>query len=244
MNKDLKTSLTQKTENFLGSIGMTLPELLQNLGKEKSSLLNLKDDEQKQFSKIYYKIETEDCENSEKGKLLENLVALLFQKSSSSLFHTGRNYQTSTNDLDLFLKWTEQARLLGINAAYPCFGDSFICECKNYKDKVDVTYVGKFASLLIAAETKLGIMATWNGVTGRSKWSDAQGLIKKIALRQNIYIIVLDKNDFKRICDKKDNIFSIIDEKYTSLKNDIDYNVYIKKHETENILLSCNKKRG
>ena len=104
--------------------------------------------------------------------------------------------------------------------------------------------MGKFASLLITTETKLGIMVTWNGVTGRNRWSDSQGLIKKIALRQNIYIIVLDKNDFKRICDKKDNIFSIIDEKYTSLKNDIDYNVYIKKHETENILLSCNKKRG
>ena len=86
MNKDIKNSLTQKTENFLDQIGMTFPELFQNLGKDKSSLLNLKDDEQKQFSEIYYKIETQDCKNSEKGKLLENLVALLFQKASSSLY--------------------------------------------------------------------------------------------------------------------------------------------------------------
>ena len=76
-------------------------------------------------------------------------------------------------------------------------------------------------------------MISWDGVTGRSKWSDSKGLIKKIALREKRYIVVLDKYDLKKICEKENNIFSLIYDKYTALKNEIDYDKYILKHEVE-----------
>ena len=84
------------------------------------------------------------------------------------------------------IRWTESARLSGFQAAFPCFGDSFLCECKNYDGAVNVTYVGKFSSLMSVTDSNFGIMISWDGVTGRGKWSDSQGLIKKIALRENV----------------------------------------------------------
>lgn len=71
------------------------------------------------------------------------------------------------------------------------------------------------------------------GVTARSKWSDSVGLIKKVALKEDKYVIVLDKNDFCRIYKKEANIFSIINDKYWALKNEIDYEKYILKHDAE-----------
>ena len=76
-------------------------------------------------------------------------------------------------------------------------------------------------------------MIAWNGIAGRSKWSDASGLIRKIALRDNTYIIHIEKKDFKAIYEQKANIFSIIHDKYLALQNDIDYSAYIQHHELE-----------
>ena len=76
-------------------------------------------------------------------------------------------------------------------------------------------------------------MIAWNGIAGRSKWSDANGLIRKIALRDNTYIICIEKNDFKAIYEQKANIFSIIHDKYKALQNEIDYTAFIQHHELE-----------
>lgn len=76
-------------------------------------------------------------------------------------------------------------------------------------------------------------MIAWNGIAGRSKWSDASGLIRKIALRDNTYIIPIEKKDFKAIYEQKANIFSIIHDKYLALQNEIDYSAYVQHHELE-----------
>uniref|UniRef100_UPI0006CF4CE0 restriction endonuclease n=1 Tax=Clostridium sp. NkU-1 TaxID=1095009 RepID=UPI0006CF4CE0 len=109
----------------------------------------------------------------------------------------------------------------------------FLCECKNYAGKVNVTYVGKFYSLLKTSNCKMGILVAWEGVTRRGTWSDSLGLIKKIALKDDTYIIVIDKNDFDRIIAKETHIFEIIYSKYIAMKNEIDYSNYISKHENE-----------
>lgn len=229
-------NIQKKTEEFLNTIGMNLSEFFRYIGKNKLNLLNLDAVSQEKFSEIYDKIEKNSCNKYDKGKLLEDLTGLLFQEGSGKLFNARRNCRTSTNEIDLLLEWTDEARALGLHMAYPCFGDSFICECKNYDGKVDVTYTGKFCSLLDVTGTQLGIMIAWNGVTGRGKWSDSQGLLKKVALKQKNYVIVLDKNDLKCIRDKKTNVFSLIHEKYLALKDDIDYAKYIQTHEAESAL--------
>lgn len=80
-------------------------------------------------------------------------------------------------------------------------------------------------------------MISWEGITGRNKWSDSQGLIKKIALREKRYIIVLDKDDLEKIYKKEESVFSVIYDKYIALKNEIDYRQYIDRHEAEDMII-------
>lgn len=197
----------------------------------------ISDEDNKKCLELYNIIKKGKLTRSQKGKKLEELTSLLFEKSVKNLFDVYRNCRTSTNEVDLLIRWTEKARLSGINNAFLCFGESFLCECKNYDGPVNVTYVGKFCSLMTVASTKLGIMVSWDGVSGRTKWNDSKGLIKKIALHENKYIIVIDKTDIELICYKKKNLFSIIYDKYTALKQEIDYDIYIMKHEAEDSII-------
>jgi len=77
------------------------------------------------------------------------------------------------------------------------------------------------------------VLVAWNGVTGKRGWAAANGLIRKIALRDKVYIVTLDKNDLKMIYQNNRNIYSILLEKKEALQNDIDYEKYIQQHEAE-----------
>ena len=234
---DLEEKRFRDAENLLNQSGYTLAEFLRDSSRYKSTLLMLPDDDLRAYQKLYADIATGGLSKGEKGKKLEELSTILFQKSAGSLLDVYRNCRTSTNEIDLLIRWTERARLSGIQAAFPYFGDSFLCECKNYDGPVNVTYVGKFSSLMSAANTNFGIMISWEGITGRNKWSDSQGLIKKIALREKRYIIVLDKDDLEKIYKKEESVFSVIYDKYIALKNEIDYRQYIDRHEAEDMII-------
>lgn len=224
-------------ENLIKKSGYTLADLMQASCRYNSTLLMMPNESQEAYKELYDCIDRGGLSKGEKGKKLEELSTLLFQKSVENLFDVYKNSRTSTNEIDLLIRWTEQARLAGVHNAFPCFGELFLCECKNYNGAVSVTYVGKFSSLMSVTNTTLGIMISWDGVTGRGKWSDSQGLIKKIALKENRYIVVLDKADLKKIYDKKANIFSLVYDKYAALRTEIDYNKYIDRHEAEESMI-------
>lgn len=237
---DFEEQRFRNAERLLNQSGYTLTEFLNAFSRYKSTLLMMPDDYLLSYRELYDCISRGGLSKEEKGKKLEELSTILFQRSVDSLFDVYKNCRTSTNEIDLLIRWTESARLSGFQAAFPCFGDSFLCECKNYDGAVNVTYVGKFSSLMSVTDSNFGIMISWDGVTGRGKWSDSQGLIKKIALREKRYIIVLDKFDLKKIYEKKESVFSIIYDKYIALKNETDYDKYIEKHEAED----CITKKG
>lgn len=222
-----------KMEDLLNETGYTLSDMINLMGQKNSKLLGLDDTSYKEFTSLYEAITSGKLSKEEKGTKLEEITFVLFKKSVSSMFDVYRNCRTSTNEIDLLIRWTENARMSKMDSAFPCFGDSFLCECKNYDGKVDVTYVGKFCYLMNITNTFLGIMVAWEGITARSKWSDSAGLIKKIALKENRYVIVLDKKDFERIYKKEANLFSIINDKYLALKYEINYDKYILKHDAE-----------
>lgn len=226
----------RETEHLLNRAGYTLSDFIRETARRNSSLLMIDDNKLKDCNALYNAIKEGGLAKGEKGKKLEELSNIVFKDSVENLFDVYKNCRTSTNEIDLLIRWTENARLAGINSAFPCFGETFLCECKNYDGPVNVTFVGKFSSLMAVTNTNFGVMVSWDGVTGRSKWSDSKGLIKKIALREKRYIVVLDKDDLKRICDKKDSVFSLIFNKYTALKMETDYDKYILKHEAENVL--------
>lgn len=239
---DTELEKLNEIEDLLTSAGYTLSDMVKLFGQHNSKMLMLDSLNYTKFAELYEKLEKGRLTKREKGKLLEDITALLFEKSVANFFEVFRNCRTSTNEIDLLIRWTDNARLSNIHTSFPCFGESFLCECKNYNEKVTVTYVGKFCSLLLVTGSNLGVMVSWKGVTSRGSWSDSAGLIKKIALKEDKYIIVIDKNDLKRIYNKEASIFSIIYEKYIALKNEVDYGKYILKHEAEQYL--TNKKES
>ena len=80
--------------------------------------------------------------------------------------------------------------------------------------------------------TKFGVLVAWEGVTGNG-WSDGTGLIKKLALADKRYIIVITQYDLYDIYQKNITIFELLKNKYQSLKNDISYELHISKHEAQ-----------
>lgn len=223
--------------HLMEQIGLTVPEYIALSGRQKTKLLNFSEETQKEYAELFERIDSNCCSKEEKGKLLEDLMYTLFHKGYSSLLTCVKNCRTSTNEIDLKISWTEEANIQGFPRAFECFNSSFLCECKNYNKKVDVTYVGKFFSLLSVTKTKLGIMIAWNGISGRGNWSDAKGLIKKIALKDDTYIIPIERNDLYRIYTGETNVFSLVNEKYLSIKADIDYEQHIVPHEAQQKML-------
>lgn len=233
MNQEEKFN---NASQLLKQAGYTLSDFMRDASKYNSSLVQMKDEDLTEFQRLYDEIDKGNLSRGEKGKKLEELATLLFEKSVVNLLQVYKNCRTSTNEIDLLVKWTDQANLSGISQSFSFLGDSFLCECKNYEGAVGVTYVGKFCSLMLVTNTDFGVMISWDGVTGRGKWSDSQGLIKKFALSAKKYIIVLEKNDIEKIYTRKKNLFSLIHDKYLALKDDIDYQKYIATHDAEHDL--------
>lgn len=223
---------TAQTEQFLNNVGLNLYELIAALSKESSTLLNLSQTQQAEFDSHYDKLIKQDYSVHTKGALLEKLSRILFD---NLLFEVRCNCTTSTNEIDILITWSEHARATKINQSFPCFGDYFICECKNYASSVGVTYIGKFASLLESVKSSFGIMISWEGITGRN-WNDGAGLVKKLALGKRCNIIVIDKDDLDRIHRKQVNIFKLVSDKVIALQSDIDFQQYIQKHEAEGLI--------
>ena len=68
---------------------------------------------------------------------------------------------------------------------------------------------------------------------GKTNWDSSKGLVRKMALRDNTYILDVEYLDFLAIYQKKENIFSVLERKYSSLKCDISYDSFVKKHDLE-----------
>lgn len=172
---------------------------------------------------------------NQKGRALENLVRYLFE-ISGGIFKVDCNLRTSTNEIDDLVTLTQKGKTLLSARLIDSHLNCFLGECKNYAGAVSVTYVGKLCSLMLTNGTKLGILFSYNGITG-SGWSHGAGLVKKFYLhREKIedrYCIVdFSINEFKSILEGK-NLLQIIDEQLKALQMDTDYSKYISRHPAE-----------
>ena len=66
-------------------------------------------------------------------------------------------------------------------------------------------------------------------ISGRSKWSDGRGLCRKVALKDDVYIVNISFDDLKRIDEENVSILKIIDDKINEMKLDIE--ISYKEHE-------------
>ena len=184
-------------------------------------------------------VNSSKCSDRIKGAALEELVAYLLQ-ISGGIFKVLKNVRTSTNEIDQLVTLNENGRpFLGLQLISPRLGN-FIGECKNYSGAVDVTYVGKFYSLLLTTGINTGILFTYHGVTGTG-WTNGNGLIKKAYLQREldehrVAIIVFSVTDYERI-QNGENFISLVEEKLFALKTDTDISQYISSHEAETVFL-------
>ena len=220
--------------------GMSFDDFIKEFGQRNKNFFLLSEKTQDTFDKLYELLKSKSDKSNElfgttknKGNALEELVQTMFLNGDNPLLAITRNCRTSTNEIDLLIDWSDFARKSRCCSIYEELSDGFICECKYYNEKVSVTYIGKFYSLLKMANIKIGLFFSWKGITGSSSWRDAKGLIKKIALKDDIYILDFDSNEYEKIYKKEESIFNIIHNKYICLKNDIDYYSYITAHENQ-----------
>ena len=190
-------------------------------------------------------IDTNSSEAStkEKGTALEEISFFLLK--NSGIFDVYGNVRTSTNELDQLVRVNEKGKLLKSKCIIDPRLEHFIGECKNYKSKVSVTYVGKLCSLLVTTQHKIGILFSYKGISGNN-WDSSMGLIKKFYLskekaEERFCIIDFNIDDFISI-KEGNNILQIISNKILSLQNDTNYAEFITPHMKSTEILNMQVK--
>lgn len=180
----------------------------------------------------------------DKGDRLENLVSFLIQKSF--FFEIYRNVHTGTNEIDEVIILSEKGRqalhqfdlsrdILGIES------DIALGECKNYESTLNVTYVGKFYSLLVSTNVSFGIIFTQKGLTGNeNEFHDAYGLTKVLRIiekyqnNRDMIILTFTLEDYEKIANGE-SFFNLIKAKKLALRLSSEYNSFLKDYPHENI---------
>lgn len=90
-------------ENLIKKSGYTLADLMKASCRYNSTLLMMPNESQEAYKELYDCIDRGGLSKGEKGKKLEELSTLLFQKSVENLFDVYKNSRTSTNEIDLLI---------------------------------------------------------------------------------------------------------------------------------------------
>jgi hypothetical protein len=180
----------------------------------------------------------------EKDDRLENLVSFLIQKSY--FFEIYRNIHTGTNEIDEVIILSERGKqaLHEFNLARDILeieSDTALGECKNYSSTLNVTYVGKFYSLLVSTDVPFGIIFTQKGLTGNeNEFHDAYGLskvlriIEKYQNNREMFILTFTLEDYEQIANGK-SFFDLIKAKKIALRLSSDYHSFLKDYNHDNI---------
>lgn len=170
------------------------------------------------------------------GDALEDVVNFIIKKSF--FFTVTENVRTGTNEVDQVIRLSKHGRIAieryNITKSLLNIEDEiFLGECKNYADSLSVTYIGKFYSLLKQCDCNLGLLFTYNGVSGNeNKWSDGHGLMKvlklveKYANGKNFNIIEFKLEDYEKIL-KGTSFFELIEVKKLALQVAANYEVFL-----------------
>lgn len=217
-----------KTSEGFNALDLAFQEC-NGLATEFQKKLIINDTNKTLLSSLIDKIDSNNfATTKEKGDALETLTRTALE--SLKFFDAEPNVHTSTNEID-FLCNLNKAGTVAKSKGYFSLEDHFLIECKNYASPVNVTFVGKFASLLISHKKSLGILVSTKGITG-SGWNHAYGLTKKLYLKCNILIISFTLDDFRELLNNS-SFFDIIDQKKTDIINDTNINRYLTHHPAQ-----------
>lgn len=193
------------------------------------------DDNFEEYKLLLDKLRTKKNNTKEIGAALEDVVSFIFEKSI--IYDVYKDQRTGTNEIDHFVvlnnhgkqalhEYSISKELLITKQDY------FVCECKNYKETVSATWVGKFNTLLeVSGQCEVGIIFSYEGLSGEeNKWYASHGLTKIIYRisdeNKKRFIIDINYNDLEELYVNRDNIFNLIDRKKKSLISSIDSNKF------------------
>lgn len=172
--------------------------------------------------------------NNKKGEALEKLVTYLLE-ISGGIFEVYENIKTETNQIDQFVKLNSKGKKL--ERFLPDNINKILVECKNHKGSVGVDYIGKFCSLMLTTDIRIGLFFTSDGVSGQDSWEHAGGLIRKFYLskednEKRFKLLTFDINDLEKIA-SGENLLRMIEKKIESLQLNTSYIGLLSKHPIE-----------
>lgn len=226
MNSDLKKEVIHYREIFK-KLAQEDPDFLMK------ELFEIRGDIKARVDKLFKELEESiDIKGTNKGKILEKIVDEIFL--STNMYKNKINIRDSSNEIDVLVDLNNLGEIESdILPDIMKQNRQIIIECKNYNRKIDVTWVGKFHSLLRNRKKKLGIIFSYYSLKGIGHWDSARGLTKKIYLKEGIAIINITKNDIEKIVKNDTCIVTIIEEKYNELVFQTDIEAFISKHPAE-----------
>lgn len=148
-----------------------------------------------------------------KGDILEDIIEII--TIETKIFGLYRNITNDTNEYDIIIEPSELAKQM-YNAIPEIVYQPIICECKNYQETIGVTWIGKLYMLLSLANIKVGIIFSYEGITGEDEWEASKGLVKKIFLKDGIAILDIGIKELEKI-KNGERFYDVVQEKYNQL---------------------------
>ncbi|MDA5107865.1 hypothetical protein O3V59_05810 [Brevibacillus thermoruber] len=151
--------------------------------------------------------------NQRKGKVYEKLIRVVLDQFQVG--ETESDFRVGDNQIDHEFRFND----FFVTHFTQETGQTIICECKNEKSPVDVTYMSKLIELCENRKSKLGIFFSIVGLTGKG-WVYAEGKRKKNLLKHGIAIISFTFEEIKQLTKK--NFYTLIKEKFEKLVREVD----------------------
>lgn len=241
-----ENSLKDYIPNIINEQGISTKDLLDYIVQDSLSnfneLIKWTDEDYKTYNSMLEKAQNIDnsLTTKEIGDLLEDLVCFIIRKTY--FFEVVKNVRTKTNEIDQYIslskKGIQALKLFSLDKKLLVLPvDGFLGECKNYKENINVTWIGKFYGLLKTCNCDFGIIFSLKKLTGSfNNWSDAYGLLRSIVLiekyesKKNFYIIDFGINEFNSI---KEGIsfFDIVKSKIEAIKLGTSYEKILEKYK-------------
>lgn len=213
-------------------------ELFKEIDKGFNTITNMNETDKNIYNKMLLELKEVNFKrkkfsNDQKKKALEDIVSFILE--TSGVFEVHRDIHTSSNEIDQLVRLNEKGTYFKNKGYIDVKGNYFISECKNYKGSVGVTWIGKLYSLIETQNCNLGILFSYNGISGK-RWNAGVGLIKKLFLTKEknnkIYIIDFNINDFELLL-KNVSFLTLMKKKMEDLETDTNVFKYLKKHPGE-----------
>lgn len=200
------------------------------------SIFKITIQEKEEILKIIENIKLDNFKTTkEKGNALEFLMKKIFK--AENIFKVYQNVHTSSNEIDLVIQIQSNGLIFNLNTVLGIQGDKILVECKNYKKKIDVTWVGKFAHLLNHHDIDYGIIFSKYSLTGIKKgkltWNQAAGLVKKFYLKHSKSIINITLDEIKDIISEDKSFVEFLKNKKNNIQ--LDTNIELIPHENSDV---------